>query len=67
MARHTVSFDDLEKWAAESWNTFASSFGDAENKSLAVNMRGRYRVQDHRKTVYEGDNPLAAITHYNDL
>lgn len=64
---HQVTFDALEKWAAASWYIFACSIVDAENKALCMNMRGRYRVQDHRETVYEGDNPIEAVSIYNAI
>jgi len=63
--RHQANYDDLEKWAAESWHIFTMEIVDATNKSLAANMRGKYRVQSKRETIYEGENPFEAIQHYN--
>ena len=72
MRRHTVTEKDLDAWLrVPRWQEFAGSFGDYSNKSFEINATNEggglvFRVVDHGKTVFLGDDRKAAVAAYNN-
>jgi len=67
MDRHNVKVEDLQEWEQEVRVTFACSYGKGSNKQLCRKLTGNYQVVNYGKVVYEGLNPITAITEYNKL
>lgn len=64
---HTIRVEELEEWLSEdAWKVYASSGGPDSNKRLEASTQGKFRVTDHGRVTYLGDDKVAAVAAYND-
>lgn len=59
---HIITVEELNAWLGEErWETFAST----GNKKIEFSTAGRFRVTDHSKVTYKGDDREKAVDAYN--
>lgn len=57
---------DFDEWLESKWTIYAGHHGRGFNKTLEINLKGEWRVTDHRTEVYRGKRS-EAIEAYNGI
>ena len=67
MSRHIITEEEFLEWAKKDrWFQFAGSGSERSHKTFEWNPYVvSYRVMDHLKVAYEGQDRAAAINAYN--
>lgn len=63
---HTITVGEVEAWAGQQvWHQAACSYGNGASKQLEMSNGGMWRVTDHDKVTYRGEDIAAAVAAYN--